>query len=105
MLLFLPDILQNWAIKLKTSVPKLLKVTLSGALVYSTMLEGVTDIQPANHQNLRKQTRKITRCTTMSERKQVFASKSKFQTESVKIEPTFALMQNILPRRFTYVNS
>ena len=49
--------------------------------------------------------KKITRRTTTSERKQVFASKSKFQTESVKIEPAFALMQNILPRRFAYVNS
>ena len=48
---------------------------------------------------------KITRRTTTSERKQVFASKSKFQIESVKIEPTFALMQDILTRRLGFLNS
>ena len=40
-----------------------------------------------------------------SERKQVFASNSKFQIESVKIEPKFALMQDILIRSLTYLNS
>ena len=58
MLFFLHDILQYWAAKPNSSSAKLLKVTLSGALVYSTMLEGAIDIQPAN-QYLRKHTRKI----------------------------------------------
>ena len=86
--IFCPKIEENKSRSQKFEVQKML----------STKIKSCKNLGP-------KTKVKITRCTTTSERKQVFASKSKFQIESVKIEPTFALVQDILTRRLGFLNS